>query len=133
MRCDRVRFAAEPLAVRAALLRLEAGAVLAPLTGDGRDCVLLVLAEVLNNVAEHAYGGAVGPVAVSLRSRGEIVMARVVDQGIVAPALTEGADCDPDDLPEGGFGFGLIRALASGIDQQRRMGCNVLRFHLGGQ
>ncbi len=130
---DHLRFAAEPFAVRAALQRLETGAALAPLTGDGRDCVLLVMAEVLNNVAEHAYRGAVGPVAVSLRTRGEIVMARVVDQGVAAPALTNGKDYIPDDLPEGGFGFGLIRALASEIGQQRRMGCNVLRFHLGEQ
>ena len=82
---DHLRFAAEPLAVRAALQRLETGAALAPLTGDGRDCVLLVLAEVLNNVAEHAYGGQPGPVVLALRRRGDTVFLRVADRGGAVP------------------------------------------------
>lgn len=130
---DRTRFDADPVTVRDALMRLQGGAVLGPLDADQRDCVLLVLAEVLNNVAEHAYDGAAGPVAVSLRLRGGSVVARVVDQGRLAPPMDAASDPDPDTLPEGGFGLGLIRALASGIDQRRRMGCNVLRFHLGTQ
>lgn len=127
---ERSHFSADPVSVRAALERFEAGVVLAPLGADHRDCVLLVLAEVLNNVAEHAYAGAVGPVAVTLRLRGGAVVARVVDKGGVAPALGMGGGSDPLALPEGGFGTGLIRTLASGICQESRMGCNVLQFRM---
>lgn len=119
------------MAVRAVLLRFERGSVLAPLDAEQRDSALLVLAEVLNNVAEHAYCGQVGPVAVSLRFSGGHVLMRVVDRGVAAPVLGSGAGCDPHSLPEGGFGTGLIRTLAQGIDQRRRMGCNVLRFRIG--
>lgn len=125
---DRQSFQADPLAVRAALVRLERGAVLAPLCPDARDRVLLVLAEVLNNVAEHAYGGAAGPVTVSLRRDRGGVVARVLDRGGVAPSLDSGRRIDPETLPEGGFGLCLIRALAGAVSQKRRMGCNVLRI-----
>lgn len=124
---ERATFAADPLAVRAVLMRFERGAVLGAVSADHRDCVLLVLAEVLNNVAEHAYGGAVGPVAVSLRRGGGGIVAQVLDRGCDAPVIA-GLCPAPVDLPEGGFGFGLIRALATGVEQRRRMGCNVLRF-----
>lgn len=127
---ERSHFRADPVSVRAALQRFEQGAVLAPLGVDHRDCVLLVLAEVLNNVAEHAYAGGVGPVAVTLRLRGGAVVARVVDRGGVAPALGAGRACDPLALPEGGFGTGLIRTLASAICQESRMGCNILQFRM---
>ncbi|WP_159082508.1 ATP-binding protein [Paragemmobacter aquarius] len=116
--------------MRAALQRFEQGSVLGPLGADHRDCVLLVLAEVLNNVAEHAYAGDAGPVAVALRLRGRSIEARVVDRGGVAPALGIGRACDPLALPEGGFGTGLIRTLASGICQESRMGCNILQFRM---
>ena len=35
-----------------------------------------------------------------------------------------------DDLPEGGFGWSLIRMHVQGLDYQRKDGCNVLRFVL---
>lgn len=128
MAFERARFVADPVAVRAALQRFEQGAVLASLGADHRDCLLLVLAEVLNNVAEHAYSGGSGPVTVSLRLCSGSAFARVVDRGVCAPPLGSGAGCDPLALPEGGFGTGLIRTLASGIVQHRRIGCNVLQF-----
>lgn len=130
MAFDRSHFSADALSVRAALQRFEQGAVLAPLGADHRDCVLLVLAEVLNNVAEHAYAGGIGPVAVTLRLNGGGVIARVVDKGTVAPPLGMGNACDPLGLPEGGFGTGLIRTLATAVGQKNRMGCNILQFRM---
>lgn len=127
---ERSHFSADPLSVRTALQQFEQGAVLSPLGADHRDCVLLVLAEVLNNVAEHAYVGGVGPVAVTLRLRGGAVLAQVVDRGRTAPALGAGAACDPLALPEGGFGTGLIRALATAVGQKNRLGCNILQFRM---
>lgn len=128
----RDRFIAEPLQVRDALMRFARTAVLARLGAGQRDIVLLVLAEVLNNVAEHAYGKAVGPVAVRLMARDGAVLARVTDRGGLAPAFDGATVQDPQGMPEGGFGLGLIRALASDIRQRRRLGCNVMTFRIDG-
>ncbi len=105
--------------------------MLGHLAADHRDCVLLVLAEVLNNVAEHAYGGAVGPVLVTVRQGGDGVLARIIDRGGAAPPLEQDGGPDPAGLPEGGFGLGLIRGLARDICQLRRFGCNVLDLTVG--
>lgn len=126
----RERFNAEPLAVRAALLRVECGGLLAPLAAEHRDCVLLVLAEVLNNVAEHAYGGAPGPVAFTLRRWGQTVLLRVADRGGAALLPGPARPRRAETLPEGGFGLGLIRALARDVTRGRRLGCNVLRLRI---
>ncbi|MBC2834913.1 ATP-binding protein [Paragemmobacter straminiformis] len=125
------KFLADPLAVRAALVRIEGGplAVLAPAQ---RETALLVMAEVLNNVAEHAYGGGHGPVSASLWLCHGQLCGRVLDKGVVPPVFTRGNRYDPATLPEGGFGLGLIRVLTERLVQRRRLGCNVLDFRLAG-
>ena len=96
----------------------------------------LVLAEVLNNVVEHALAG---------RSDGEIVITcnyishcwkvEVRDNGVAMPGselpsgIMPDLDRAVDDLPEGGFGWGLVRTLAKDIIYQRRdTGHNQLTF-----
>lgn len=97
-----------------------------------REVALLVLAEVLNNVAEHAYHGRPGPVAVALwRMRGALRV-QVLDRGVKAPRLCDMPPHDPMAMPEGGFGIGLIRTLARKVEQKHRFGCNVLCFRLIG-
>lgn len=98
----------------------------------------IVLAEVLNNVVEHALAG---------RQDGEIVIAcnyadqcwfvEVHDNGAEMPGnqLPDGVmpDLDRDllDMPEGGFGWGLVRSLAQDIDYQRQpTGLNALSFRV---
>lgn len=131
MTFQRIRFEAEAKAVRAALLRLERGDVLAPLEDDSRAAILLALAEAMNNIAEHAYAGGAGRAVVSLSRRGGAVVARMVDQGRPAPAMCDtGRAVDPWDLPEGGFGQVLIRRIARDVAQCRRSGCNVLRLSI---
>lgn len=127
----RERFLADPAAIRAALIRIEAGPA-ARLAPPLRETTLLVLAELLNNVAEHAYGGGRGPVAVSLWLRDGVVNGRIVDRGIVAPRIGAGSAVDPALLPEGGFGLGLIRLLTERMDQRRLMDCNVIHFRIAG-
>ncbi|GAA6181296.1 MULTISPECIES: ATP-binding protein [unclassified Shimia] len=98
----------------------------------------IVLAEVLNNVVEHALAG---------RSDGQIIVAcnyaehcwfvEVRDNGSSMPGsqLPDGVmpslDKELKDLPEGGFGWGLVRSLAEDIDYQRHStGHNELSFRV---
>lgn len=127
----RERFLAEPLAVREALLRIEAGP-LCGLAQEEREIALLVLAEVLNNVAEHAYRGGAGPVTVCLWQADGLLRVQVLDRGVEAPPFDAAALPDPVALPDGGFGLGLIRRLARKVEQRHRFGCNILRFRFTG-
>lgn len=129
--------AANPDAVRDGLARIMALQPLAGLSVDDRDAAELVLAEVLNNVAEHAYSDTTGTVAVTLRAVPAGLDCLVVDQGVAMPdnqlpagRLTAGPDTGVDDLPEGGFGWHLIRALTRNLSYVREGDCNRLRFTL---
>jgi serine/threonine-protein kinase RsbW len=62
-------------------------------------------------------------------------MFRVVDHGAELPGhvLPQGQlkEYGPhSDLPEGGFGWHMIRALAKDVEYRRRDGCNHLSFRL---
>ncbi|MEY4697216.1 MAG: hypothetical protein RIT14_1644 [Pseudomonadota bacterium] len=124
------RLCAEARAVRAALELLAAGPVLRALPPDQRDAALLVLAEVMNNVVEHGYGGQSGQIRLSLRARGAELRARVIDRGrpFSGGVLPLGAMPPPDSLPEGGFGWAMIRQIACNLRLDRRRDCNVLSF-----
>ncbi|MEM7059290.1 MAG: ATP-binding protein [Pseudomonadota bacterium] len=99
------------------------------------DMLRLCLAEALNNIVEHAYSGATGkPIFadVSFSDHGYEVL--LIDEGRPMPggALPEcdlefEAD-DIDNLPEGGFGWMLIKNEMDKVDYERRDGCNVLRL-----
>jgi serine/threonine-protein kinase RsbW len=125
-------FTADPAAVRAALARLLAAAPVQDLPEDDRGTVELVLAEVLNNVAEHAYAGGSGPVEVGLCATPLGLACRIVDRGLAMPngELPTGAlpHSTPADLPEGGFGWHLIRSLTADLTYARSAGQNRLSF-----
>lgn len=130
--CERHFLQAEPMAVRHALQAIEQGPLLQAMSADGRDCALLVLAEMLNNVAEHAYAGQGGPVGVVLRNNRQALCGRVFDWG-TAPnwqTLPDPGLPDPAQLPQGGFGWGLIRILTQNLWLRRRGACTVLGFEL---
>lgn len=88
----------------------------------------IVLAEVLNNISEHGYVGRDGvPAPIALRCRMSVrgLHVMVVDQGWPVPAdrcLAGGlppvslAAQDMDSLPEGGFGWCLIRELTCDLN-----------------
>lgn len=91
----------------------------------------LILAEALNNVTEHAYAGASGPVELEVEQRAGGLCCRVSDHGRPMP------DDDapnpplpviepPDHLPEGGFGWHIIRSLTADLTYRRLEGCNTL-------
>jgi serine/threonine-protein kinase RsbW len=129
-------FPASQVAVRHSLARLMSEPPLRDLSPDRRGTAELVLAEVLNNVAEHAYADGAGPVAVTLTPVAAGICCQVVDQGAAMPAgrLPDGilpaTDTALADLPEGGFGWHLIRSLTRDLSYARSDGCNRLSFLL---
>lgn len=130
-------FMASPSIIRENLARMMAAAPLSDLSEAGRSTAELVLAEVLNNVAEHAYAGQAGPVTVTVRGGAGGLGCLVVDQGVSMPdgTLPEGRqvsrqDLALADLPEGGFGWHLIRTLTRDLAYTRIAGTNRLSFRL---
>lgn len=112
--------------MRSLLQRLEAGPAMVGLSEAERECTLLVLAEALNNVVEHGYGGAPGWIGV-LRRPGRAW--RIVDGAARVPEAVAVSRM-PEDAAEGGFGWPLIRALTEEVRLRRRMGKNVLTLRM---
>jgi serine/threonine-protein kinase RsbW len=122
----------DPLAVRAGLRQLMAAAVMQQLTPDGRGVAEIVLAEVLNNVVEHAYAEAAGEITLSVRREGGLLTCRVTDTGRPMPGgqPPDPGLTPPEQLPEGGFGWYLIRTLARDLRYLRHEGRNELCLSL---
>ncbi|MCU0902485.1 MAG: ATP-binding protein [Tabrizicola sp.] len=132
-------FQADPASVRQALAGMLDLPPLGLLPRDDKGLAELVLAEVLNNVAEHAYGEAGGEVAITLALDPAGIRCLIVDGGRAMPGerLPEGRLPDArgtalEDLPEGGFGWHLIRSLSSDLSYARVDGQNRLAFVLPG-
>jgi len=129
--------AADPDSVRDGLARILALPPLTGLSDDDRGTAEVVLAEVLNNIGEHAYAGGAGTVEVTLVPVMAGLDCLVVDQGVTMPGnqpptgrLTVGPETPVPDLLEGGFGWHLIRVLTQDLAYARIDGCNRLSFTL---
>lgn len=101
------------------------------------DSVEIALAEVLNNIVEHAApSDAQGAIRISACGLRDALTVYVSDDGRPMPGLRLPSGAPHDlgvplpELPEGGFGWGLVRALTSGLRYRRRLGRNelALRF-----
>lgn len=132
----RLTFVASPAGVREALacvMRAIAPLGLAPECAASTE---LVLAEVLNNVVEHAYSDGPGPIMLELRQADGVLACTVSDRGLPMPDGTPPSgrlalhDVPLDDLPEGGFGWYLIRSLTRDLDYVREPMANRLMFLL---
>lgn len=95
----------------------------------------IVLAETLNNIAEHAFPTEDGAfITLHVREVDGQLRVDVRDEGLPMPGLRlpEGAAPDPnvprDELPEGGFGWFLIRSQTEALEYNRHMGGNHLRY-----
>ncbi len=127
----------DPLAVRQALARImEEVSALAP-PDDTLATVEIVLAEVLNNIVEHACEGLSDRrISITIAPTARGLQCQVRDNGRPLPggALPAGEPPDPTrqipELAEGGFGWLLIRGLAHDLRYQRIAGMNVLSFSL---
>lgn len=93
------------------------------------DNVQIVMAELLNNIVEHAYGDRhLGAVTVQVRRQGLSTVLTTQDWGPALPenGLPGGQLPAPEALAEGGYGWFLIRTLARNISYVRHNGCNRL-------
>lgn len=135
VRCLQLVIPADTLAVRNALVRMCDTLVLHSLPEDERGTVEIVLAEVLNNIVEHAYATGEGQIEITLRLGPGGLLCQVEDQGLRMPGdrLPEGSlpPVSDDNLPEGGFGWHLIRSLSQDLVYSRTDGRNRLTFRLG--
>jgi serine/threonine-protein kinase RsbW len=131
----RQSFPGEALAVRAALA--DTVAALAPYMASEHDCgtVEIVLAEVLNNIVEHAYRSGPGLIEMQLRLGPGCLEVFVADEGHplpggILPLGSEPQTGDIASLPEGGFGWALIRKLSHDLTYRREGERNQLSFRL---
>ncbi|GGE45470.1 hypothetical protein GCM10011360_35820 [Primorskyibacter flagellatus] len=128
---------AEPMAVRGALQELVCQLETLPLDPEELGTVELVVAEALNNIVEHAYGGQrAGDVRLYWTAGATGLHLRITDDGSPMPdgRLPVGGTPGTWDhlslVPEGGFGWFLISGLARNIVYRRDRGQNVLTFRL---
>ncbi len=127
-----------PFAVRAALIEIAGKLDGAGLPPEIAASAQIVLAEVLNNVVEHAYGFRDGGVIMlHIWVAEDALWCETNDHGAALPEgrLPDGTfpQIDPQDacnLPEGGFGWALVRELADEITYDRVARTNRLHFRI---
>jgi serine/threonine-protein kinase RsbW len=103
---------------------------------DHREDALIVLAEVLNNIVEHALRHSPqGWIDVTLTRAGGAVRIETRDNGTpLPPTLLRPDRAAPEvgiateDLPEDGFGWFIVHALTQDMTYERRGGTNRLTF-----
>ena len=94
--------------------------------------VQIVLAEALNNIIEHGYECEnTGTVEIVLKVSKDRIWVQLIDNGVefTPPAVSETPlkDIgDTDSLPEGGFGWFLIKSITSSYEFYRKPDRNVL-------
>ncbi len=126
------------MAVREALSAILAGLRSLDLDIEEAGTVELVLAEALNNIVEHAYGGVrgSGPIRIRCQHRPDGIHFCIEDEGDPMPegrlplGAVQNIERDMEDLPEGGFGWFLIQDLAKDIRYERLGGTNRLCLRL---
>lgn len=129
---DTVRFTlpSDPQAIRASLKNLFSLNLMGCLSQESLGTVQIVLAEALNNVVEHAYADFHGKIEVWVTLRDSFLFIRILDDGLPMPGgvLPGGRLTRSDDLPEGGFGWYMIRTLSHDLTYQRDGRRNLLSF-----
>ncbi len=119
-------------AVRDGLHRMFDAPPLSGLSATARGTAEIVLAEVLNNIVEHAYGDAGGTIRLCLALHDGGLLCRTEDRGMPMPQgrLPPGIPPDPALTAEGGYGWHLIRMLARNLGYSRVAGVNCITFLL---
>ncbi len=124
---------ASELAVRDMLLAVRSRLSAHGVSEDTCGSVELALAEALNNIVEHAYTtDQPRDVLLSVSIKPDRLCFQLCDGGAPLPGLCLPKGRLPDhsgprdDLPEGGFGWFLIRDLTERVDYERRDGMNHL-------
>ncbi|GAB4388191.1 ATP-binding protein [Albidovulum sp.] len=127
---------AEPLAVREAL-RAAVACYARDVPSETVGTLQMALAEVLNNIVEHAYlDRGDGMIELHLRREGAALCCDVTDRGLPLAGLALPAGALPpteggaESLPEGGWGWALIRAVTTDLAYSRCGGANHLHFKI---
>ena len=129
-------FEAEPESVRRALHQLMVQLQLHGLGPDLLGSIEIVVAEALNNIVEHAHATCQGVISLRARTVAQQVQFELLDQGLPMPGgelpkgLAAVVDVVVDDLPEGGFGWFLIRSLSQDLRYSRDGDTNRLSFSM---
>jgi len=125
--CHRMEITATRDQVSRALTQLNQQLIGLGLDPDALIRMELVLAEALNNIVEHAYCDAGhGDIALEASVHSNTIWCHLTDSGRPMPGgklpparrYDLGA-LDVQDLPEGGFGWGLIHDLTSSLIYDR--------------
>ena len=89
----------------------------------------LVLAECLNNVAEHAYSHTdLGEVRLLIARQQDMICVEIADHGKEFPKSLLADSPVAETTAEGGRGWLLIRSLCNSITYQRHRGTNRLKL-----
>lgn len=125
----------DALAVRQALQAMVEALTHRGLHACDRGTAEIVLAEVLNNIVEHAFEGRQGEIEVTIRMGAGDLHCRVVDDGLPMPGEAMPVGRPPPVPPEGeaaegGYGWFLIRSLSEDLNYHRCEGRNLLSFRL---
>ena len=132
----RMIFPSDLIAVRTALGSALSGLRYLELNEEDSGTVELVLAEAMNNVVEHAYAGTSGVIELRVANCTDGLFCEVLDDGAGMEGLPSGDDpsdgppAPVEDMPEGGFGWFLIRSLARDLSYAREHGRNRLSFRI---
>lgn len=125
-------------AVREALEHFLAALGPIGLHAEERTAVELVLAEALNNIVEHAYPDTAAQGVIQIRGQlcRDGLHINITDMGEMMPngktplGLAPNVDVNLKDLPEGGFGWFLIRSLVKEVSYDRVDGENRLQLRM---
>lgn len=134
--CFELRFAAGPMSVRMALHRITAD-FSHRLCPQDAGALEVALAEVLNNVVEHAYAGSRGgDICLRIEARATALHCTVTDHGTAMPGgVPPPGGPDPGTgnggrLREGGWGWHLVRSLTRDLAYTRIGTENRLSFRI---
>ncbi|WP_298567019.1 ATP-binding protein [uncultured Aliiroseovarius sp.] len=130
-------FPGNALAVRRALKASMVGLRHLDLSQDEKGVVEIVLAEVLNNIVEHAYDDThTGVIELTVSRQDDDLIFLVLDDGLPLPeakvpaGAAHNLNTPTSDLPEGGFGWFLIKQLTRNLSYQRSGNRNRLSFSI---
>lgn len=126
------------LAVRDALSQFLHALRPLNLSADDKGTIELVLAEVLNNIVEHAYppSASGGVIKIHCVHQSDGLAVQIKDEGREMPRgqLPSGElaslEVEMDDMPEGGFGWFLIQNLAKEVSYARIGDENQIKMRL---